>query len=317
MKVAITGGTGFIGSRLVKLHLELGDEVRVLSRQSSDVMNLSNNLKWFSGDLAEVGSLKAFTDGADVLYHCAGEILDESRMEAVHVEGTKRLTDAASGRIGRWVQLSSTGAYGQKREGTVTEKTELNPSGTYEVTKVKADRLVEAASSQGAFEYVILRPSIVYGAGMPNQSLYGLIRMIERGWFFYIGRPETANANYIHVDNVVKAMNLCGKSPTALGQAFVLSDHRSLEQFVNHIAYLLGTNRPKVRLPEWQVRFLVKLFGNIPSLPLTQTRIDALTTSVVYSSEHIERQIGYVHNVSMEEGLGELVRYWQHGHHKS
>lgn len=230
--------------------------------------------------------------------------------------GTFRLIEAASGRIGRWVQLSSTGTYGRQREGMVTERTDLNPRGSYEVTKVKSDALVKAASSSGAFQHVILRPSIVYGAKMPNQSLYSLICIIQRGWFFFIGKPG-ASANYIHVDNVVEALVLCGKKPQASGQVYTLSDHCTLEHFVAIIAELLGCGVPRTRLPESPVRALAKLFGSIPGVPLTQARIDALTTRAIYSTEKIEQELGYRLLLSMEDGLSDLVGYWQSGCNKS
>lgn len=297
-------------------HLDQGDKVRVLSRRSPGGAGLPNSVHLFRGDLSGTDDLQAFADGADVLYHCAGEIGDVSRMEAVHVVGTRRLIEAAAGRIGRWVQLSSTGAYGLQREGIVTELTDLNPRGMYEVTKVASDDLVKAASSRGAFEHVILRPSIVYGAGMPNQSLYSLIYMIHRGWFFFIGKPG-ASANYIHVDNVVDALVLCGSLPQAAGQVYNLSDHCTLEHFVAIIAGLLGCDIPRTRLPEAPVRALAKLFGRIPGVPLTKARIDALTNRAIYSSEKIEKELGYRHPLSMEDGLSDLVGFWQSGCSKS
>lgn len=316
MKVAITGGAGFIGRKLVAHHLSQGDNVRVLSRRSPGEAGLPNSLHWFRGDLSGTDDLQAFADGADVLYHCAGEIRDESRMEAVHVVGTRRLIEAASGRIGCWVQLSSTGAYGRQRKGIITEQTDLNPCGAYEVTKVASDDLVKAASSRGEFEHVILRPSIVYGAEMSNRSLYGLISMIQRGWFFFIGKPE-ASANYIHVDNVVEALVLCGKMPQATGQVYNLSDYCTLEHFVAMIAEVLGCGVPHYRLPESPVRALAKLFGSIPGVPLTQARVDALTTRAIYSSEKIEQELGYRHPLSMEDGLSDLVGFWQSNRNKS
>ena len=316
MIVAITGGTGFIGRKLVLRHLEQGDEVRVLSRSSPSKAGLPDSLHWFCGDLSGASDLQAFADGADVLYHCAGEICDESRMAGVHVVGTRRLIKAASGRIGRWVQLSSTGAYGRQREGVVTERTDLNPCGMYEVTKVESDTLVKAASSSGAFEHVILRPSIVYGPGMPNQSLCSLIYMIQHGWFFFIGKPG-ASANYIHVDNVVEALVLCGQMPQATGQVYNLSDHCTLEHFVAIIAKLLGCGVSHIRWTESHVRVLAKLFGRIPGVPLTPTRVDALTSRVVYSNEKIEQELEYRHPIAMEGGLKDLVSYWQSSCNKS
>ncbi len=316
MKVAITGGAGFIGRKLVAHHLSQGDNVRVLSRRSISEAGLTDSAQWYRGDLSGNDDLRAFVDGADVLYHCAGEIRNESRMENVHVMGTQRLIEAAAGRVGRWVQLSSTGAYGRQRDGIITEQTTLNPRGIYEVTKVKSDELVKAASTNGDFQHVILRPSIVYGAGMNNQSLYGLISMVWRGWFFFIGKP-CAYANYIHVDNVVEALMLCGKMSEAEGQVYNLSDHCTLDYFITIIAELLGRDVPRARLPESSVRGLAKLFGSIPGVPLTQARVDALTSRVIYSSEKIERELGYRHPISMEDGLSDLVGCWQNNHNKS
>ena len=306
MIVAITGGTGFIGRKLVLRHLERGDEVRVLTRRPIPTTGLPDSVKCYSGDLNGQSDLRSFVEHADVLYHCAGEIGDEMRMQEVHVEGTQRLIREATGRVKRWVQLSSVGAYGKQREGIVTEQTGMNPCGTYEITKVASDALVSAAAREGAFEHVILRPSNVYGAGMSNQSLFGLIEMIRRGWFFFIGKPG-ASANYIHVENVVEALLLCGERSDAKGRIYNLSDHRTMEQFVAAIAASLGIPMPHLRLPEWPIRMSAKLLGGIAGFPLTQARVDALTGRAIYSCERIERELGYRHIVSMEEGLAELV----------
>jgi nucleoside-diphosphate-sugar epimerase len=119
------------------------------------------------------------------------------------------------------------------------------------------------------------------------------------------------------VDNVVEALVLCGKMPQVTGQVYNLSDHCTLEHFVAIIAELLGCGVPRTRLPELPVRALAKLFGRIPGVPITQTRIDALTTRAIYSNEKIEQELGYRHPLSMEDGLSDLVGYWQSGCNKS
>lgn len=305
MIVAITGGTGFIGRELVLRHLAQGDVVRGLSRRTA----VRDGVQWHHGDLSSA-DLNSFVDGADVLYHCAGEIRDESLMKVVHVDGTRRLIEAANGRIGRLVQLSSVGAYGKQRLGVVTEETAPCPDGTYEVTKVESDDMVSSAALEGAFEQSILRPSNVYGPEMSNQSLFGLFNMVNRGRYFFIGEPG-ASANYIHVDNVVDALVLCGIHPRAKGEIYNLSDYRPLEQFIAVIASVLGRSTPSLRLPEWSVRLPARLMGNLPGFPLTESRVGALTGRVIYSTEKIEQQLDYQHRVSMEAGLEELVRSWQ------
>lgn len=310
MLVAITGGTGFIGKKLVLCHLARGDAVRVLSRRPPAQSGLPAAVRHWQSDLASSADIRPFVDGADVLYHCAGEVRNPGLMQTVHVEGTLELIGAAAGRIGRWVQLSSVGAYGKQRVGVVTEESALNPCGTYEATKVKSDSLVASAAANGAFDYAILRPSNVYGVEMSNRSLFSLISMIQRGLFFFIGKTG-ASANYIHVNNVVEALLLCARSAHALGREYNLSDHRSIEQFVAAIAIGLGMDMPRMRLPEMPVRVLAKLAAVVPGIPLTEARIDALTSRLVYPSTRIERELGYQHAVSMENGLLELVNFWK------
>jgi nucleoside-diphosphate-sugar epimerase len=310
MIIAITGGTGFIGHKLVMRHLELGDEVRVLSRRPHEKSSLPDSVRWYYGNLSKSADLHLFVNHADILYHCAGEILDTPNMKSIHVDGTERLIHAATGRIGRWIQLSSVGAYGQHPLGLISEETSLNPKGEYEVTKVQSDKLVTDAAKDGAFHSIILRPSIVYGNEMTNGSLFNLIAWIQRGRFFFIGKPG-ASANYIHVDNVVKALLLCGETEHVNGQIYNLSDYRSLEDFVGIISYALGRVPPNLRIPESPVRGLIKLLSWMPSIPLTSSRINALTSFTVYQNSKIEQELNYHHEISMEDGLTQLVTYWR------
>lgn len=305
MIVAITGATGFIGRALAQRHVLAGDRVRALTRR--DDSGLPDAVEIHRADLTEsVAGLAAFADGADVLYHCAAEIRDAARMHTVNVDGTAKLIAAASGRVGRWVQLSSVGAYGPRREGVITEETPCAPRGEYETTKTRADELAMGAARAGAFDCVVLRPSIVFGARMPNESLRQMIRMIARGWMFFVGAPG-ASANYIHVVNVVEALARCAARPEARGAVFNLSDHRTLEQFVGAIAAALGRQAPSIRVPEAPVRLAARALGRIPGFPLTEARVDALAQRSVYSIERIRSKLGYEHVVSMEDGLRELV----------
>ena len=306
MNVAITGGTGFIGGKLVQLHLKRGDHVRVFSRRSLVVSGLPESAEWFEGDLITCDGILPFVDGVDVLYHCAGQLTDENSMRSLHVGGTKALVDASSRRIGHWVQLSSVGVYGPVSFGLITEQSPLNPVGEYEVTKAESDELVIDAAREGAFSYSVLRPSNVYGEEMTNQSLFDLISMIERGLFFFVGN-KGVSANYIHVDNVVEGLICCGTMQGAKDKIFNLSDHCSMERFVRIISSELGCKYPKLRMPEVMLRVMAGIMGKLPRFPLTVSRVDALTRRSRYSIKSIQKELGYQHVVSMEDGLRRLV----------
>lgn len=311
MLVGITGGTGFIGKVLLLRHIAAGDTVRLLSRRSIYDMALQDFVNVFHGDLTgSIESLIPFVDGVDVLYHCAGEIKDQTKMHSVHVGGTKNLCVAAGQRIGHWVQLSSVGAYGSHSSGIVTEQSTLNPLGIYEKTKTQSDQIVINAARAGAFTYSILRPSNVFGPSMTNQSLFQMIAMINKQLFFFIGR-QGASANYIHVDNVVEGLVRCGTMAVARGRIYNISDYRTIEEFVAVVAGELRKPAPKLRLPEMLVRWAAKFCERLPNFPLTELRVNALTNRSVYSIERIQGELGYVHPFSMENGLREMVQTWK------
>ena len=309
MLVAITGGSGFVGRRLVEAHLERGDRVRLLSRRrNADLEEMACIVR---ADITDPeADLRPFVENADILYHCAGELTDERRMHAVHVAGTRRLIKAATGQIGRWVQLSSVGAYGPRRNGIVSENAREMPVGTYERTKTENDVLVATAAASGAFEHVLLRPSIIYGPGMPNQSLFQLISMIERGLFFYIG-PPGAVVNYVHVQDVVSALMNCAIRAEARGQTYILSDNCSLEEAIRVIALALERPMPSLRVPHGVALLAARIFGCIPRFPLTESRVRALTQRVVYDGSRIERDLGYRHQLTLECGFREMAQWWR------
>lgn len=307
MIVGVTGGTGFIGGALTRRHLADGDRVRLLTRGGRSTASISPGVDLHLGDLVDAESqLGGFVDGLDVLYHCAAEIRDPARMRAVQVDGTAHLVQAAAGRVGRWVQLSSVGVYGPHRAGIVTEETPLTPSGPYEETKAESDALVAAAASADAFQVAVLRPSIVFGEGMTNRSLHGLIEAVRRGLFVFVGRPG-ASANYVHVDDVVEALVLCGARPAAAGLTVNLSDWSTIEDFVGLIASALGRPTPTRRLPEGPARLVARAGARLPRFPLTGSRVNALTSRARYPTDRIERTLGYRHVVSQEEGLRRLI----------
>jgi len=310
MLVGITGGSGFIGKTLVEKHIANGDDVRILTRYASTKFK-HNRINLYYGDLTgSVDKLASFVENVDVLYHCAGETRDENKMYETHLTGTKNLCEAAKNRIGHWVQLSSVGVYGSQSDGLITEETHGNPIGIYETSKAKSDQIVIDYALKKAFQCTILRPSNIYGPTMKNQSLFQLIKMVDRGLFFYIGSTG-ASANYIHVDNVVEALTMCGRKSTFDVGIYNLSDYLPIESFIDVIADELGRPKPSVRISERFLRLCAPLFDLIPGFPLTTSRINAMTLRTVYSIQKIQNSLGYSHLVSMEKGIRDLVTSWK------
>jgi nucleoside-diphosphate-sugar epimerase len=301
MIISITGGSGFIGKLLVASHLQGGDEVRVLSRHKDGEIN---GVRYFQSDLTKSDcDLYDFVEGAEILYHCAGEINDESLMRKLHVDGTKQLVHASQGQVGRWVQLSSTGVYGPYRFGVVTEKSPERPSGVYEQTKAEADKIVK----RSGIPYVILRPSNVFGQTMHNQSLFQFLDMLRKGFFFYIGEVG-ALVNYVNVKDVVDASVMCGIDDRAVGKIYNLSQTIEVEKMVRSFLSGLGIEREPLRLPEWPIRQFARFFGNLNGFPLNVSRVNALTGYASYSSKKIRKELGYVYSSTLMEQFKSLAQ---------
>ncbi len=308
MLVAITGASGFIGQHLVLFHRSKGDKVRVLSRKES--IDLTG-VEFYQADLTNPDDdLDNFVNGVDVLYHCAGELKDEKKMPAIHIDGTRRLAQAAAGKIGRWIQLSSVGAYGTFRSGRVNEQTKELPVGVYEKTKTISDNIVREFFSKKSFELVIIRPSIVYAIDMPNQSLFQLVSLINKGIFFYIGSKKTC-VNYVHLNDVINALYLCASHPDAIGNTYILSVDASMQKAMESFAQNLTKKISKRKLPEKPLRILTYLFKWLPRFPLSQSRIDVLTNQVIYDGELIVKQLNFKYSVSIVKGFQEIASEWK------
>ena len=311
MIVAITGATGAVGRRLVERHVAAGDAVRALSRQEDP--GFSPAVQIHRGELtSDADVLSSFVDGADALYHCAAEINEPARMMEINVGGTGNLIAAARGKVPRWIQLSSVAVYGAPEAGVIDAETPPRPIDTYGRSKADADRLVMDAAGQGAFSCTVLRPAKVFGAGIDsanNQILFRLFSLVDRGLFFFIGRPG-ALTHYVHVDNLVEALVCCRSEPAA-NRVYNLSDDRSIEAFIAVVAAALGRKEPRLRLPEGPVRWVARTLGALPGWPLDERRVAALVNRAAFPATRIECELGYRHRVRLEDGLRELVAFWR------
>ncbi len=314
MRALVTGATGFIGRYLVQGLIASRHEVVALTRRRD--FTFPHEVLVAQGDLVSGQNIdEKLFDSVDVVFHCAGELKRTECMRQLHVDGTNRLLDIAN-RVSEsrsapihWVQLSSVGAYGPPLpkaniEREVTETSPEHPVGEYELTKTEADRLVKKAASSLTFS--ILRPSNVFGAGMPNQSLRAMIRVVGKGLFFFIGQ-RGAISTYVHVEDVVEALLRCGFNPSARGKIYNVSNDCLLEELMHGISVALGKGTPKLRFPEGLVRIISRGLEGKMGWPLSQTRIDALVCRTRYPATKIKQELDFMFSRSVPESIVDLV----------
>ncbi|MEO7636403.1 MAG: NAD-dependent epimerase/dehydratase family protein [Sphingomicrobium sp.] len=192
MSLAVTGGTGFVGARLLDAAAAAGHAVRALTRRA---MPLRAGVTWVEGSLEDPAALARLADGAGAVIHIAGLIngRNAAAFDACNVAGTAAMLDAArAGGAKRFVHVSSLAA----REPKIS---------LYGASKGKSEALVEASG----LPFAIVRPPAVYGPG--DRETLELFRLARMGLALL---PPAGRISLIHVDDLA-ALLLALADPAA------------------------------------------------------------------------------------------------------
>jgi nucleoside-diphosphate-sugar epimerase len=317
MTVLVTGATGFIGRHLTPRLLSEGESVRVITRDPSRLPpEWAHQVEVVVGSLLDPAVLEVAVRGISTIFHLAGEIQDKALMTAVNAEAVHRLLDSAEAAgVRRFVHLSSVGVVGADGPGIVTEDTQCKPQNEYEQSKLAGERAVLERGAAGRIEAVILRPTIVFGElqNRSRDSLLGWLRALQRGRFFFIG--DEAVANYVYVGDVIEAAWRLYRADTPGAVIVNLADPAPMSDFVGAMARALGISTPRKRIPFWlaypfgAVFELASRLVGVP-LPLTRSRVRALSSKCLYSGERL-RQMGITLPFGYEIGLERTVQWYR------
>ncbi len=306
MNVLITGASGYIGRKLVMELSLIGHSITVITRSPSKLECLNALFSTITVDLISDSLTELDLRAFDVIYNCAGELRNESMMHELHIDASMRLLSKISGNTTRWVQLSSVGVYGQSVSGEVLENSKFAPMGQYEVTKAEAEIKIKEYCIDNGIPFSILRPSNVFSVDMPNNSLRQFVIFIKRGLFFYMKDPEEVMVNYVHVDDVVNALILCGFNKNAINNDYIISDNLNQKEFVNIVCDSLNKKYPKLSFPYAVVKYLSSILAHIPYFRSLDSKVNALSTTALYSTGKIENELGYKKQRPLREAIVEF-----------
>ena len=184
LKLAISGGTGFVGARLLDAARVGGHQVRALTRHPQPPRD---GITWIDGALDRPASLDALVEGADALIHVAGVVnaAHAAGFEAGNVIGTGAMLAAAEkAGIARFVHVSSLAA----------RKPSLS---LYGASKARSEALVAASSLSTA----IVRPPAIYGPG--DRELLDMFKMAARG---FVLLPPSGRLSLLHADDLARLL---------------------------------------------------------------------------------------------------------------
>lgn len=318
MKIAfVTGGTGFLGARLVQQLVGQGWNVRALHRSQADAARLrALGAEPIRGDLGDASSLCIGMKGVEVVFHAAALFkmwAPKADFERVNVDGTRNMLAAAKAEhVERFVQISASGVVmGKRRDMTgVTEDEPLAfPSwAPYLASKARAEQLVLEADDPTGMRTSVILPPLIWGADMP--MLDDTIRSVKAGQFAWPGGGQ-ALMSTSHVDNVCHAAILAAGKALG-GRAFFITDgeDRTLREVMASLLATRGVdpgNRSAPLPVAWFMAMMLegvwRTFDLKGQPPLTRQMLRMIGYDFTLSDRRARQELGYAPIVTWEDGL--------------
>ena len=271
--VFVTGGTGLIGSFLLRALRARGLAVRALHRGAVPA-GAAPGVEWIAGDLLDTEQLRvALTPDVTHVFHCAGLVSyapqDEDLLLAVNVQGTAAVVDTCLERPGiRLVHVSSVAALGRPAAGaqpgpdgrTIVTETATWDLGAaypaYATSKYLGELEVWRGIAEG-LDAVMVNPSVVLGPGDWRRSSTRLLRYAHQQHRFY----TRGLLNFVDVRDVVAQLLTLGLDhPELSAERYVLSaDAVPLGEFFRAAAAAMQRRAPSIVVPDWAAEVIWRL----------------------------------------------------------
>jgi dihydroflavonol-4-reductase len=309
VRAFVTGGTGFLGGRLVQKLRARGDEVVALVRSPTKAARLRElGCELVEGDLSAREPLARAMSACDAVFHAAGVYRigvlarEAEALRAANVEGTAAVLGAtAEAGAARIVYVSTNNVFGNTCGRVVDEAYEREPGGwlsAYDESKYRAHELARERSAQGA-PIVIVQPGAIYGRGDHTQIGAMLARAAR-------GKPVLlpfggVGLNFVYVEDVAEGV-LLAHDGGRVGEAYVLGGEiATLRQAVEKAFEVAGRRPHIVSVPTTLVR-LAAPFG--PLLRLNVRELVSASAGVTYwgRDDKARRELGYAPR-DLESGL--------------
>ena len=290
MRVAIIGGTGFVGSYIVDALLEQGHDVALLVRPGSEhKVRQSGALCVVSGSIDSSASICELTSGCDAAIYCVGILRELPRkgitFEATQFDGVANTVDAAvENGVGRFLLMSANGV--------------RVPGTQYQETKKRAEDRVLASD----LDATIFRPSVIFGnprgqMEFATQLFHDMVEKPIPAVGFFSGLNPTSGAvlmSPVHVEDVAHAFVNSLTNDSTVGETYVLGgpDILSWTEMIRRIGTATGRKKWIVPLPIVLMKFAATLFDWLPSFPVTRDQLTMLTEGNTADPDVVKSLIG-------------------------
>ena len=295
---AVTGATGFLGSRLCDRLLEEGWTVRGLSRPTSDRGDL-DDVEWYVGDVFDDETLRSLVDGADAVFHLAGIGLWSAGPETVREvnrDGTARVLEACrDGDVGRVVFTSTAGTRRPQGDDEFADETDVaEPIGVYQASKAEAETLVDRyADTDG--DAVTVHPTSIFGPGDEEFTAQLLSMGVEPTMPAHL----PGGLSIVGVSDVVDGL-LAAYDRGTSGEHYILGgENLTYDRAVSRIADTVGGSPARIRVPAAAIQAagpvaeVVDAVADRRMFPFDRQMARLATQRLFYTSRKANEELGY------------------------
>ncbi len=305
MKLLVTGANGFVGKALCGALFEQGYAVRGAVRSAKTIVETCERV--VVGDFDEQTDWENALAGMDVVIHLAARVhvmhdtsIDPlAEFRQVNVAGTENLArQAARAGVKRFVYVSSIKVNGEATEGAAkfSESDVPNPQDPYGVSKFEAEEALHRVAVETGLEVVIVRPPLVYGAGVKG-NFAQMLKVLAKGIPLPLASVHNRRS-LVYVGNLVDALILCATHHVAVGQTYLVSDGEDIStpDLLRQLGVAMGHPARLIPCPQALLRLGGRMTGKAD-------QIERLLGSLQVDSGKIRRELGWMPPYTVSRGL--------------
>jgi nucleoside-diphosphate-sugar epimerase len=334
MRILVTGANGFVGKAVCAQLLAQGHQVRAVVRQhftkeqwlainQAVQLDLAAFINDEAFQFCQIDAINehtqwtAYLQNIDVVIHLAArvhimqETADDPLTQYRHVNviGTQHLANQAQqAGVKRFIYISSIKVNGEAtQEQAFTENDRDNPQDPYGISKLEAEQALQDIALKSRMQYVIIRPSLVYGPGVKG-NFFKLMQGVKRSLPLPL-KGINNQRSMIFVTNLANLITATVTHPQAANQLFLAADDEALssEQIIQQIARALEKPARLFNIP-------MPCLSIAAALTRKKGYLQRLTSSLVVSNHKAKQLLAWQPPVDMQQAIQQTVNWYCQEH---